>query len=351
MVPADYRGPVIGLDVSAGAVRLVEVKRSKEGPRITAFAQVMLDEGSVDGGIVMRTDIVSEAISTAFKLARLKARKASVVTALAPSQVFIRQIRVPKMNEDELSSALQWEAERYIPFDPAEAVMSFHYPPHPDSGQESEIDVILIAAKAQVANAYLDVLELAGVRPRVLEVSLFALPWVCRYLPPEEGEALEELERRMEYQGLVELGAAYLEVSPDQSGLLVMCGDDYRLSRSIPIGTAKLVQQHEDMSGRHPGLDGASCEALALEMRRNLDYYSKVIKGLTSRVYVCGDGAALPGLVDALEREIEIPVEVMKPLKGLSVDLSKVDKAEMEEAGAAMSVAVGLALRGLNQLG
>jgi len=87
---------------------------------------------------------------------------------------------------------------------------------------------------------------------------------------------------------------------------------------------------------------------LTTEVRRSLDYYAGRYRGAAAdRAIVTGGGAHLPGLTQRLAMEIEVPVEVGDPFRGLSVSADLLANGAAHDA-AAFAVAVGLARRGAN---
>jgi Tfp pilus assembly PilM family ATPase len=203
------------------------------------------------------------------------------------------------------------------------------------------MEVVLVAVRNQVVNGFLSTFELAGVKPKVVDVNLFALLWAGGCKDKGEQEDNAALQAALKDYNLTETGVAYLNVGPDESALLIASKGEYRLSRSVPLGIHRLVGDD--------GVDLPALNELMSEIRRNNDYYRKVIKGLVIRVCLSGEGAALEELRQALHNEIDAEVQVVDALKGF-VNKSKVSADELHRLGPSMAVPVGLALRGLNRL-
>ncbi|MCC2668759.1 MAG: type pilus assembly protein PilM [Armatimonadetes bacterium] len=86
---------------------------------------------------------------------------------------------------------------------------------------------------------------------------------------------------------------------------------------------------------------------LVTELRRSLDFYRNRANGLGAQhVVVCGGTAKLPGLVDFLSSNLEVPVQVGNPLNHLTAG-PKSDPGYLQNYGPFFSVAVGLAMREL----
>jgi len=86
---------------------------------------------------------------------------------------------------------------------------------------------------------------------------------------------------------------------------------------------------------------------LVTELRRSLDFYRNRANGLgAQQVLVCGGSAKLPGLVDFLSVNLEVPVQVGNPL-GYLIAGPKSDPGYLQDVGPFFSVSVGLAMREL----
>ena len=95
---------LIGLDIGTNAVTVAEV-RPGEPPRLVMFGQVALGRETMREGEVADDAAVTEAVG------RLRAevglKHAAVRLGLASPRVVVRQIEMPLMSREELSSALQ----------------------------------------------------------------------------------------------------------------------------------------------------------------------------------------------------------------------------------------------------
>jgi Tfp pilus assembly PilM family ATPase len=84
-----------------------------------------------------------------------------------------------------------------------------------------------------------------------------------------------------------------------------------------------------------------------VQLRRSLDYYRAQFGGASiDDLILCGGGAGIPDIAEALSGELEIPAAAASPFVGLLVP-SALEAASSGPGGAQFTVAVGLALRGM----
>ena len=88
------------------------------------------------------------------------------------------------MTEEELEESIQWEAEQYIPFDIKDVNIDFQIlGPAEAQGQMS---VLLVAAKKDMINDYVNALTECGLNPSVVDVAAFAVEHRIRGVVTEE---------------------------------------------------------------------------------------------------------------------------------------------------------------------
>src|SRR4030066_1109125 len=153
---------VIGLDIGCSSIKLVELKEDKNGYSLKNLALSPLpSEAIVDGAImdsVTIIDTIQDVISTS------KTKTKDVVTSVSGHSVIVKKISLPFMTEAELEESIQWEAERYIPFDINDVNIDFQiFGSNPENPEV--MDVILVAAKKDIVNDYVSVIMGSGLNP------------------------------------------------------------------------------------------------------------------------------------------------------------------------------------------
>jgi type IV pilus assembly protein PilM len=88
-------------------------------------------------------------------------------------------------------------------------------------------------------------------------------------------------------------------------------------------------------------------EEIAVGIERALAFLASSSRsaGAISAVYVCGGGARIPGLVDALGGRLRLRVESANPLANLSVREGALESLVTDEVAPLLMLPIGLALR------
>jgi type IV pilus assembly protein PilM len=342
---AAFRAPVVGLDIGSSAVKAVVLRRARAGWSLVTAGEAPMPEGSLQDGTASEPTAVSEAVGGL--LDSLKLRRARVATALSGHSVIVKRLSLPSMSQAELSEAIPWEAEQYIPFDLSEVQLDYQVI-NQGEATKSSLDVLLVAAKRDRIDDRAGIISQTGRRPVVLDIEAFALANAYRMNYPERTDALA---------ALVHVGRAVTIVCLLEHGQPAFTRDiaiggqvhlDAILRELGPTGVDELAAKRI-LHGQFPNdvspdqvttvLREASAQ-LVQEVRKTVDFYRATapVEKL-SRVVVSGGAHQAVGLVDLFASEFGAPVDVFDPFRRVS------RSSRADAAGPAYAVAVGLAMR------
>ncbi len=165
--------PLIGLDISSSAVKLVELSGGgKEGFRVERYTIEVLAKDVVADGNIVNLEAAAEAVKKAWK--RLSTSTRNVAMALPAAAVITKKIIVPAgQREEDLEFQVESEANQYIPFALEEVNLDFQVVgPAPSS--PDEIEVLIAASRKERVEDRVAVAEAAGLKPVVMDVESYA---------------------------------------------------------------------------------------------------------------------------------------------------------------------------------
>ena len=157
------------------------------------------------------------AISETLKgmMAALKSKRTGASVGLWGTSIITKRITIPQMDEKLVSGQIRWEAEQYIPFDINEVNIDFKILKNFQSSPET-MDILLVAARQDVAMLYQDVVQSAGMKCEVIDVTGFALAnCFLKNWPAQKGQTV----------ALMNLGAAITNFVVVENGEVVFCRD------------------------------------------------------------------------------------------------------------------------------
>ncbi|MEJ2347263.1 MAG: pilus assembly protein PilM, partial [Gammaproteobacteria bacterium] len=107
--------PLLGLDISSTAVKLLELNRSGGRYRVESYAVEPLPPNSVVEKNIADVEAVGETIRRAVKRSGSRTRDAAV--AVAGSAVITKVITMSgSLTDEEMESQIELEADQYIPY-------------------------------------------------------------------------------------------------------------------------------------------------------------------------------------------------------------------------------------------
>jgi type IV pilus assembly protein PilM len=339
---------VIGLDIGSSSIKLVELSEGKSGYKLQNLVISPLPpEAIVDGALmdsVTIIDTIQDLIATS------KTKMKNVVTSVSGHSVIVKKITLPFMTEAELEESIQWEAERYIPFDINDVNIDFQIfgssPENPDV-----MDVVLVAAKKDIINDYVSIIMESGLNPVIIDIDSFAL---------ENMLAINYEVDKEETVAMANVGASITNINIIKNNISGFTRDifkggnqiteeiqrqlhiDYEEAEKIKVGSKMDITSQPIIQNV---LKTAS-ESLAIEIGNSLDFFqSTTTYEKINKLYLSGGGSKIKDFDIILQQQIGIPVEIVNPFKKVEYSEKNFDLEYLREIGPVMAVGVGLASR------
>ncbi|MFZ6017605.1 MAG: type IV pilus assembly protein PilM [Nitrospirota bacterium] len=340
----------IGLDIGSSYLKAVQLKETKGGYELLLFDMLKLPpELIVDGAIIDSFRLI-ESLKELIRKAEIKTKNA-VIAVSGHSAVIIKRISLPEMSEEELSESIKFEAEQYVPFDIEDVNLDFQIlGPKEEPGQ---MDVILVAVKKDIINEYVSVVKEAGLNPIIVDINSFALENVFEInyeIEPDKNVAI------------VNIGASTININILKGGISVFTRDSSigsnlhteALQRrfNVTYDNAERLKRGEPVENVSPEdarsvIESASGDILE-EVARSFEYFlSTTLHEDISKVILSGGCALIKDFPGLLAERTGIETWVMEPFRSIKIP-KKFDVAYIEEMAPMAAVAMGLALRRLD---
>ena len=328
----------IGLDIGSSAVRAAEVTTDGRAGRVSRFAQVGLPSGAVVEGEVHDQAVVCAAIKRLWAEGGFAGRE--VVVGISSQRSMVRQVEMPKMNPNELRSALRYEMGDLLPIPIEQAVFDFVElgPGRPKGDGGETIQVLLVVAQREIVMDHIDVVRRAGLKVRAVDSSPLAL---LRAVPPA-GDGLEVV---------VSLGAQLVVVAVRQ-------GTTPRFLRTVTRGDQSFAGARQESVGAAAGAPAFARPSSAPpasgrvdptieEVRGSIEYFLAYAQGAQlDGLALTGGAARGAGVAEGFARVLGMPVRTAAI--GLEYDAASLDldDVQLKEAVLRWGASVGLALWG-----
>lgn len=338
----------VGIDIGFSSIKAVELTKDKNQFKLVSLGAIPSPQPGLISDSDTDLEVLAEAIKKLLSAAHINSR--DVIVALPESRVFTRVIDdLPYLSDSELSSAIRYAAEEFIPMSLSDVNLNWQVLVRSDAKTKNAKTVVLvIASPKRMVTKYLRVLQLVGLRPQALETETIA---VTRSLVGNNPFSPSTL--------IMQLGATTTDFAAVSKGLIW-------LTRSISTGgmalTRSLAQhfnfevnqseQYKKIYGlMEDQLEGKVYEALrpivdiiAGEARRIIQAFeTKYPQDPIKRVVLSGGGAKMPGFVIYLANMLGLEVQEADPWYQIIKEKSWISR--LSQDAPSYSVAVGLALR------
>ena len=361
-----------GLDISDLSLKIIKLKKRGKFLTLASFGEAQIKPGIIKEGEIKDEEKLAETIKGAIKKVKGERIKTKYVVASLPEEKsFLQVIQMPKMLEEDLKSAVIYEAENYIPLPIEQVYLDSQIVP-PVYNHLDHFDVLLAALPKKTVDPYLASLKKAGLQPKALEIESLS---IARALIKDEVSAVPIL--------LIDLGAT-------RTSFIVFSGHSLRFTSSIPVssgGFTEIISKSLGVSLTEAerlkikyGLEekielkikdkkteitrerGKIFEALVpalvdlvQQIKKHLAYYQSHASHehlppdgrVVSKILLCGRGANLKGLTELLTLELKILVELANPWVNILPEGQRETPELLFEKSLGYTTALGLALRGI----
>jgi len=348
-------GSVVGLDIGSSMVKAIEIsKKGKTGDfEVTHLGVAKLPSEAIVQGAFLNSAAIADAVREAIESGKIRTK--NVAAAVSGHSVIVKKVNLPVMSREELDEQIRWEAEQYIPFDVNEVNLDFQILDDGSAGEgDGQMEVLLVAAKKDLIDDYVQVITEVGLTPVAIDVSAFAVEnaFESNYdVAPNEVVALVNIGAQVVNINILNNGAPaftrdittagnqYTEEIQKALSVSFDEAERIKLGGRASDDTQDVVPQEVEQAMQ------AVTETMTGEISRSLDFFAATTADShINRVVLSGGGANVAGFEKAFHERTGLPVEIMNPFARM-VPSSKFEAEFLEELAPAMSVGVGLAMR------
>ncbi len=344
--------PVIGLDISSTAVKLLELTGTGNKYKVEAYAVEPLPPNAVIEKNITDVEAVGDSIRRAVKRSGSKTRHAAV--AVAGSAVITKVITMPgNLSDDELASQIELEADQYIPYALNEVNMDFEVigPSEPDPDR---VDVMLAASRSENVDVRVAAVELGGLQCKMVDVEAFALE-----------NAFGLLTQDMPSAGIGEV-IALVDIGATMTTLSVLADLKIIYAREQVFGGKQLTEEiqrrygltYEEAGlakrqGGLPDIYGPEVlepfkESMAQQVNRALQFfYSSSQYTQVDLIVMAGGCASIEGSEEVIAEKTGTQVMIANPFANMSLS-SKVRAQVLSNDAPSLMIACGLAMRSVH---
>jgi len=340
---------LVGIDIGSYAVKAVLLSQGNEGYILEDFAIEPMTRGAIVDREIQDIEAVGKVIAKIRQKISMKAKEAA---AAVSGQTVISKIIYMDvaLNEEELASQIEIEADSLIPYPLDEVSLDFETLDINES-DPSKVNVLLSAARTESIEARVAALESGDFNAKVIDVESYAVSRshdLCLSQLPEDA-----VNKTV---AIVDIGATMTLLSVTKAGKHIYSRDQIfggeQYTRSIVSYYNKSFEEAEDAKINHNLPDNYMFEVLApfhtilmQQIRRAIQMFlTSSGANKVDYILVSGGTASIEGLEELLSEELGIHTVIANPFNDMEI-AKKINKDDVSKIAPQLMVATGLALR------
>ncbi len=341
------KNQLVGLDIGSRTIKAAEAVGSKKGWTLKKFGSIDIDPGVIEEGVVKDPQNVANAIRQLFQMYNFKQN--NVAISIGGYSVIVKNISIQNMPEDQLFESINFEAEQYIPFDINDVNLDFQILGESESNP-NQMNVLLVAAKKDMVNDYINLIDMANLNLCIIDIDAFALQNIYELNYEAMGGNI----------ALIDIGASKTSVN-------ILKGKTSVFMRDVSLGCNQINQRiassancsmaeaEEIKYSEKP--DKISPEELKEitssvvsdwcdEIRRALDFfYSTNPEEEIKQIVLSGGGANIKEFRELLALQSSAEVKSINPFEKFEIGDDQLDAAFLKQMAPQAAISLGLAIR------
>lgn len=365
---------VVGIDIGTSSIKVVQLRKRRGVAVLETYGELSLAQyaGSEIGQATnLPAPKIAEAVTDLMREANVTTQKAGISIPFSSSLISL--VSMPALDKDKLASMIPLEARKYIPVPISEVMLDWFIVPSEEKSSvatslnENEnkepankslktIEVLLVAIHNRTLNKYNQIVKATGLDVGFFEIEIFS---AIRAV----------VEQSITPVMVLDMGASSTKLYVVEYGVVkashVISGGSQditqTISRSLSISLSKAEEVKQDFGVSQEPLNTDENATSSKEIiTRNLDrifresnkvllqYQQKHNKNI-DKVVLTGGGATMKGLLPLAGNHFDADVSLSNPFA--KVESPAFFENVLKEVGPEFAVAVGLALRKLQEEG
>lgn len=361
-LPAFKKRDAYAIDIGTSAIKILYLKQTGNSYALLKWTHIPLNDVGTELSPQDRKNIAVTRIAEF--IAREKLPTKNVIASVSGNQVIVRYVKFPKLSREELTKTIQFEAEPYIPFDIREVDLSFHVLGDVMEDGQKKMDTILVAAKKEVIQGRLEILNDLNLRPVVIDLDVFALQNAYELNNPaavDEIVLLINIGASVTNMAIVEkqvsrvvrdvfiAGNSFTKAVQRNLACDMKTADEMKAKYSILVTAEekeKTLSENQKEALQVSSAVTPVAKELLGEIQRSIDFFvSQNPEKTIQRILLSGGTAQLKNLDKYISNALKVPVEIFNPMKAIAGG-----EVIPEDMATGFAVAAGMAVRRENDL-
>ena len=345
---------LLGIDISSTSVKVVELSQTDAGYRVESLAVEPLPANAVTEKNIQDVEAVGECLVKAIKKSGSKCK----LTALAVpgSSVITKIITMPaSLNDAELESQIELEADQYIPYPLEEINLDFQILGETKNNPDT-VDVLLAASRSENVEMRTAVAEIAGITAKLVDVEAYTIEKATSLIVPDANYNSNEEESDSFVIAVLDVGATMTSLNVIENNELIYTREQAFGGKQLTEEIMRRYGLAYEEAGRLKKVGGLPDnyipevlepfkENMAQQVSRFLQFfYTAGQHESVDMIALAGGCASIPGIDELISTQLGIETIIANPFANMDLS-NKVNSQALSNDAPALMIACGLAMR------
>ena len=321
-VPIFYKDkPLFGFDLGHDSIKVMQIAESGRRDFVVGYGNASFDPKAIKNGVIVNPEIIAKEAYQLISKGLIGSIDTKRIAASIPvSNTFNRILTLPKMDKDDLTQAVNLEAEQYIPIPLDQLYVDYEIARKTEDGSN---EILMVAVPKSIVDSYITLFDMLGLEAALLETTISA---VTRIVTHSDRTGVPTL--------IIDFGAVSSDLAVfDQTirvtGTAEWGGETITQDLAKALGvTGRQAYTIKTRYGLNPGKKQAEIgkalepmlTKLMAEIKKMTRFYEERSdkEAHIEQIIVLGGGANLPGLSTYLTDKLRLPTRLVNPWQNLS---------------------------------
>jgi type IV pilus assembly protein PilM len=344
---------LVGLDIGSSFIKVAELKATEKEHVLHKFGMTRIASGTIVDGRIVDMAALADDIRALFKSQKIREKNVAISTG--GHSVVIKSINTSKRPDKELHDTINSEAEQYIPYDIDDVNIDYQNLGESEFSDE-QVNVLLVAVKKDLVAEYIELIQMAGLNPKIIDVDTFALQNAYEILPYESQDKITLL----------------IDVGASKTSLNILKANSSLMMKDTVSGTNQILEEISSqfditMEEAELAVSGEVNDVVSIDSVQEISlkiaqtwcseicevvntYQSGANDERVEKIILSGGGVFVDGFKDSLLTELDADVSIINPFEGLVVNETKFPDSFIKKVAPQAPIAIGLALRSVNDI-
>lgn len=314
--------PLFGFDIGRSSIKIMQIEQKNKQSVVSGYGTAVFDSKAIKDGVIVNPEVIIKAAHELIEkhiVGKLTTKRVAI--SLPNAHSFSRVITLPKMNQKDLSSAVQLEVDQSIPMPIDELYYDYSIA---QTLSDGSFEVQIVACPREIIDSYLVVFDALGLEVALIESNISA---VTRIVVHAEAHDVSTL--------IVDIGSSACDLSIYDGSAIratgtVDCSGE-RITQHIADALDVSLQQAHSIKTRY-GLELSKkqdkiIKAVEPELNKLINEIRKVMRYFSDRdskgnpigqIIILGGGANLPGLSTHITDRTRVPTRLCAPWNNIT---------------------------------